>query len=149
MSKNKKILNAENSALGDITFRSNLEKAVYKKMISLGYHPSYEVESFELLAGFRPSKVFYYEGNSVITKNGSVTKIKSWKYTPDFCIEKEGYKFYIEAKGHPNELWPYKRKMFLKKLESIPNAYFFEVKTIRGLVKSLEAIEQIIKNGNA
>lgn len=144
MSKNKKVINATKSTYNGIKFRSKTEERVYKKLLSLGYNPNYELEPTILWEGFRPTKTWYLEGEPQITKKTLINKaFEDWNYTPDFLVEMNGYRFYIEAKGHPNDLWPYKRKLFLKWLETQDKAYFFQIKTIKALVESLEIMKKI------
>ena len=143
MAKNKKIANA--TAVKDlgISFRSKSEERVYKKLLSLGYSPKYEPVSYVLWKGFRPTFPLYIDGIPQLTKNGEPTKFVDWKYTPDIILEKNGYTMIIEVKGYSNDIYPYKRKLFLKLLEAMDKTYFFEVHTIRGLLKSLEKMNQI------
>lgn len=155
VSANKKIVNAQSIEYEGIVFRSIAERNVYKKLVSLGITPEYEPDTFVLWEGFTPLKEWYLEGEPVNTKKqdkvtGKRTKLsdkpksfENWKYTPDFKIQSGKNTFYIEVKGYPNDLWPYKRKLFLKLLESLPNVYFFEVKTIKGLLKSVNTMSKI------
>lgn len=142
-SKNKKIINATPVVSANISFRSKTEERVYKKLLSLGYSPKYEEKTFVIWDGFRPTKPWYIDGEPQIIKSGENMKLLDWKYTPDFILEKNGYTIILEVKGESNDVYPYKRKLFLKLLESLDKTYFFEVHTIRGLVKSLETIEQL------
>ena len=128
--KNKKVLNATKVKALGIKFRSKTEERMYKKLLSLGYSPKYEAKTFILWEGFRPKFPLYIDGEPKLTKSGQSEKLLDWKYTP-------------EVKGHPNDLYPYKRKLFLKLLEQMDKTYFFEVKTIRGLLKSLEVMNTI------
>lgn len=141
--KNKKIIGATSTCYNNIKFRSILEKRVYIKLKELGYSVEYEPDTYTIWEGFYPSKLFYIDGVPNITKTGCTKKILSWEYTPDFRIIKGFTTFYIECKGWGNDLWPYKRKLFLKLLEDIPHTYFFEVKTIKGLISSLKILEEI------
>lgn len=143
MSENKKVINATKSYYDGIEFRSDLEKRVYKKLISLGYKPEFEKDKFVLVDTLRPQKDYFYEGNPQRTKTGKISALDKWQYTPDFLLTFGNYRFYIEAKGHPNDVWPYKRKMFIRLIENMPNTYFFEVKTIRGLLKSIDEMKKI------
>lgn len=145
--ENKKIKNAAGEVCNGIKFRSKLEGRLYGKMLKLGLNPEYEAETIVLWEGFRPSQPFYVDGAPQITKKSLIPLLlEDWKYTPDFILEFGGYKFYIEAKGQPNDLWPYKRKLFLRWIEKQQKCYFFEVRTIRGLVKSIELMKQIAKD---
>ena len=155
ISKNRKIINATCAEYDGITFRSTTERNMYKKLISLGMTPKYEPDTFCLWNGFRPTKQWYIDGipqntkkkNPITGKMDVLTdkpqSFEDWNYTPDFKLTKNGYTVYIEVKGYPNDLWPYKRKLFLKLLETYPNTHFFEVKTIKGLVKCVEIISKL------
>lgn len=139
---NAKIKNARKVVYNDIVFRSKLECDAYKLLISEGFTPEYESYSFILLEGFTPQKPFYINGEPQIDKKGRPKINQSWKYTPDFIVKYNGIKIYIEMKGFPNDLWPYKRKMFLKMIDS-ENSLFFEVSSISGLRKTIERIKTI------
>lgn len=155
MKENKKIINAKSVESEGITFRSKTERTIFQKLVSLGYSPEYEPDTFTIWNGFEPTKPWYEEGNPHVTKKkdpvtgkftvptNKVPVIEDWRYTPDIKLKKGNCTFYIEVKGFPNDLWPYKRKIFLRKLEEYPNTYFFEVKTIGGLLRSLAVMEQI------
>lgn len=144
MSNNKKIINATDVEYNGIHFRSKTEERVYKKALSLGLDINYELEPITIWNGFRPEKTWYLEGLPYITKKGKINKLfEDWNYTPDFIIKMNGYKFYVEAKGQPNDLWPYKRKLFIKWLETQDKSYFFQVKTIRAFLKSVEIMKEI------
>lgn len=141
MAKNKKIINATEVTVDKIDFKSKFEGRVYKKLKSIGIKASYEPVPATLFEGFRPTKPWFYNGKPQVIKSGATAKIQDWQYTPDFVIRMNGYTFYVEAKGQPNDLWTYKRKMFLKWLDSKPKSYFFEVRSIRGLVASVEQMK--------
>ena len=143
MPKNKKVANATAVTSCGIKFKSKSEERVYKKLVSLGYSPQYESKKYVIWEGFRPKFPLYLDGIPQTTKGGKSKQLLDWTYTPDFILEKNGYTMIIEVKGNPNDLYPYKRKLFLKLLESMDKTYFFEVKTIRGLMSSLETIEKL------
>ena len=48
---NKKIFNATNSAIGNISFKSKLEASVYKTLVEHGFSPQYESQRFVLWKG--------------------------------------------------------------------------------------------------
>ena len=145
--ENKKIKNATEDVYNGIEFRSKLEGRLYRKMLKLGLNPEYETETIVLWNGFRPSQPFYIDGVPQITKKSLIPLLlEDWKYTPDFILRFGDCKFYLEAKGQPNDLWPYKRKLFLGWIEKQHNCFFFEVKTIRGLVRSIELMKQIAED---
>lgn len=158
MSDNKKIINARTVEYNGITFRSDTERRIYIKLLSLGITPEYEVEKFTLVKGFTPTKAWYIDGIPQNTKKknkitGKFTirtdkpkSLEDWDYTPDFRIKKGDYTFYIEVKGYPNDLWAYKRKLFLKLIEQQPHTYFFEVKTIKGLLETVKLMDKLYGN---
>ena len=142
-SENKKVKNATEVIYNGIKFRSKTELKMYQLMHKEGFTPDFESQSFILWDGCYLQKPFYYEGEPVITKNGHTKKLQDWVYTPDFIITLGGCSFIIEVKGNPNDLWPYKRKLFLKHIDKMKDTYFFEVKTIKGLKKTLSVIKSI------
>ena len=138
---NKKVVNATKTTFEGIDFKSKTELRVYQKLYSLGYHPLYEPDTFTIWKGsFRPSKIWYIDGEPQVTKGGKTTLIGDWHYTPDFKIKKDSKTIYIEVKGKPNDVYPYKRKLFLKYIDSIPDVYFAEIHSISGLVDFLSKI---------
>ena len=143
MPKNKKVINATSVTSCGIKFRSKTEERVYKKLVSLGYSPKYESKKYVLWEGIVPKFPLYIDGIPQLTKKDKPKKLRDWTYTPDFILEKNGYTMIIEVKGNPNDLYPYTRKLFLKHIESLNKTYFFEVRTIRGLLITLETIEKL------
>ncbi len=141
MTINKKIKNATSTEYDDIKFKSKLELTVYKALKEKGLNPLYEANKFILQEGFRPLKPYYIKGVCPTTANG-YAKIIQITYTPDFTIEYNNKLLFIEAKGKQNDSYPIKRKLFLKHLESIPNAYFMEVYSKKDLINSLESFDK-------
>lgn len=141
--ENKKVKNATTVIYNGMKFRSITESRMYKVMIEEGFTPDFEPQSFILWDGCYLQKPYYFEGEPVVTKNGYPKKLIDWTYTPDFIITLGCCTFIIEAKGNPNDLWPYKRKLFLKHIDKMKNTYFFEVRTIKGLKKTLSVIKSI------
>lgn len=142
-SENRKVINATQVIYNGIKFRSKSELRMYQTMLNAGFTPDFESQSFILWDGCYLQKPYYYEGFPVVTKNGHTKKLQDWVYTPDFIITLGGCSFIIEVKGNPNDLWPYKRKLFLKLIDTMKDTYFFEVKTIKGLKKTLSTIKSI------
>lgn len=130
---NKKILNAKEVEFNNIKFRSKLERYCYRKLLNSGLEFSYEEETFILWEGFRPTITvinnFYSKGKRQKKRFTSyenpiendlyidASKFTNITYTPDFIINHNGYKIILEAKGNPNDVYPYKKKLFLKTLE--------------------------------
>ena len=138
---NKKVKNATSVEYDGIKFKSKLELTIYKALKEKGLNPLYECNKFILQEGFRPSKPYYLKGICPKTANG-YAKIIQITYTPDFTVEYSDKILFIEAKGKQNDSYPIKRKLFLKYLEYIPNAYFMEVYSKKDLLESLKQFEQ-------
>ena len=67
-------------------------------------------------------------------------------YTPDFVINKNNYKIYFDVKGKENDVYPIKKKMFLKTLEERNdgiNYLFFEPHNIRQMLQAIEIIKKL------
>lgn len=92
-STNKKVRNATPNIYDNIKFRSLLETYVYKQLKVNNIKAEYEPNKFVLVPAF--------------TFCGK--KFREITLTPDFI----GDNFIIEAKGHPNDAFPMKWKMFL------------------------------------
>ena len=138
---NKKVKNATSVEYDGIKFKSKLELTIYKALKEKGLNPLYERNKLLLQEGFRPSKPYYLKGICPKTANG-YAKIIQITYTPDFTVEYGDKILFIEAKGKQNDSYPIKRKLFLKYLEYIPNAYFMEVYSKKDLLESLKQFEQ-------
>lgn len=89
---NKKIKNATQLTVDNIQFKSKLEAYTYKKLKEVNINVEYESRKYELLPAF----VFNNK------------KVRPITYTPDFI----GNNFIIECKGYPNDVFPFKLKLF-------------------------------------
>lgn len=96
---NRKVRNATQIQYDGITFKSKLEKYTYIKLKENGIEAEYEPSALTILPEFTYRNY----------------KIRKMTYTPDFVSNK----FIIECKGHPNESWPLRWKVFLRYLHSI------------------------------
>lgn len=93
---NKKVRNATPNIFNGIRFRSRLETYAYQQLSLANIPFEYEPIKFELLPTFKfLDKV-----------------IRAITLTPDFI----GDNFILEVKGHPNDSFPMKWKMFLHHL---------------------------------
>lgn len=97
-SKNKKVKNATPIVIDGIQFKSKLEGYVYTELKKHKLKAEYEPIKFELMPSFQ-------------FKN---KKLRCMTYTPDFV----GDNFIIEAKGRPNDVFPYKWKWFMHYLKN-------------------------------
>lgn len=103
--ENQKIKNATPNEYDGIKFKSKLETYVYKQLKAHNLNVEYEPIKFILVPGFE------FCGK----------KIRPMTYTPDFV----GENFIIEAKGRPNDVFPYKWKLFMYSLfcKDLTNKY--------------------------
>ena len=140
---NRKIQNATPFDFDGIHFRSKFECDVYKALKKNGFQPLYEAEKVILFNGFRPQRCWYQDGIPMITKKSRVPiKLTDWIYTPDFTLYIDDYTIYIEAKGFPNDVYTYKRKLFLKHIDD-KKALFFEVKNMKGLNQTINLLKDV------
>ena len=138
---NKKILNATNSAIGNISFKSKLEASVYKTLVEHGFSPQYESQRFVLWKGSKINDIYYTKGSDGHLKADN-SKIRDITYTPDFIILHNGTMFIIEAKGIENDTFPLKKKLFRRLLESMEMpCVYFEVRTKRELLEVIKIIK--------
>ena len=94
----------------NITFKSGLEKYMYKALKDAGIPAEYEKHTFELLPSFTfLNDCIERQANSkgdFINRGNK--KVLNLKYTPDFV----GDSFIIETKGRANDAFPLRWKMF-------------------------------------
>lgn len=150
--QNQKIKNARNREYDNIVFKSNLELACYKRLKQANFNFEYEHYRFTLLEGWKcgirnyaPNKV---SGKTTKDMFEQTQKIRSITYTPDFSIVKSDYTIYVDTKGFSNDVYPYKKKMFLKKLEEISDKtgekfIFFEPHNVRQINQMIEIINNL------
>jgi len=133
---NKKIINTTSKSYDNIKFKSILECSVYKYLKKEGYKASYEPDAFVLSESFY-SHNYYKDGEKV------KRKILKMTYTPDFKITINNINIYIEVKGFYNDVYPYKRKLFLNSIIN-KNIIFIETHSLKDLEKSLLLIKNEI-----
>lgn len=157
MSNNKKIINATQSTLNGIKFKSQLEKSVYNTLSQLGLNPEYEPKQFLLWEGFTPLTPYYdketdkqrekrnpHSPKILTLKNGRFVGIR---YKPDFYFRFKDLDIYIEAKGKENDVFYIKKKLFIKYLDNLyiktgQRSMYFEVYTKRQLLQAIEIIKE-------
>lgn len=128
---NQKIKNATPNEYDGIKFKSKLETYVYKQLKAHNLFVEYEPIKFILIPSF--------------TFCGK--KIRAMTYTPDFV----GNNFIIEAKGKPNDVFPYKWKWFMWTLLNRGLAERYKLFIVHNHKEVDNCIQQIINyesNGN-
>ena len=166
---NKKIRNATKSNLGNLTFKSQLEKSIYNTLLQQGFTPQYEPITFTLWDGFSPITPYYdketdkqkikriSEGVNTCPSKiliHKVGKVVGIRYTPDFYFNYNGLDVYIEAKGIENDIFYIKKKMFIKYLDDIlvntgRRSIYFEVYTKKQLLQAIEIIKDYATECNS
>lgn len=153
---NKKIRGATVTKSLGITFKSQLEKSLFKTLLELGFSPQYEPETFVVWRGFTSVTPFYdRETNAqrdrrdpkspkiLVAKSDIVQPIR---YTPDIYFEYNGINVWIEAKGMENDVFYIKKKLFRKYLDDKlastgKKSLYFEIYTKRQLLQAIEIIK--------
>lgn len=151
-SVNKRILGATSTSYNGIKFKSRLECSCYKKLEHSGLDFSYEGERVVLLEGFKPGNITIYApdrknagryGKELNIKDRAIINIT---YTPDFIVVKGDYKIYFDVKGKENDVYPVKKKMFLKYLEEKNDGLkyiFFEPHSVAQMMQAINIINQL------
>lgn len=149
-SNNKKIKGATLAEYNGIKFKSILECSCYKKLENSGFDFSYESEKITLWDGIKLQNTKVYAPKKI--KAGKYDKflelqtraLLNTTYTPDFIVTKGNYKIYFDVKGKENDIYPIKKKMFLKTLEERNdgiNYIFFEPHNVRQMLQAIEIIK--------
>ena len=141
--ENKKVKGATPVEYNGIKFKSTLEKRLYIHMLKLGIKPLYEANKYVLSEKVIP-KVPFFNRTKRKTFHKIMSPIREVTYTPDFEFLYGAVWCIIEAKGKENDVFPFKRNLFRKMLETwdSPVAYF-EVRTIRELNQALDFIKEL------
>ena len=155
MPENKKIANASKMTYAGIKFKSQLEVMTYKTLVEEGFSPQYEPTTYVIWTGFIPTIPFLTKNTLkrkdrryevISTSTVRVRKpLTSITYTPDFYFEYEGKKIIVESKGIPNDVFPYKFKMFRKYLEEQPDRdsyMIWEIHTKKQLLECRKYLRQ-------
>lgn len=148
MTENKKIKNARETTFNGITFKSKLEESFYKTLLQAGFSVNYESLKFTIIDGFTPTVPFYNRSKSRVFRK-DMAKVRAITYTPDFTFTYNGILFIIEAKGIENDVFPLKRKLFRRFLESMEMpCMYFEVHTKKELLQVIDIIHETAINNN-
>lgn len=137
--ENKKIKNATKTTESGIAFKSETEARIYKALIAEGFDPLYEKVTFTLSEKIRPTVPFFNRIKGLLGLD--MKPVQAITYTPDFTFEYNGILIVIEVKGFENDVFPVKRNLFRKHLETLSQpSMFFEVRTKKELLEALRII---------
>lgn len=148
MTENRKIKNARETTFNGITFKSKLEESFYRTLLQAGFSVNYESLKFTIIDGFTPTVPFYNRSKSRVFRK-DMAKVRAITYTPDFTFTYNGILFIIEAKGIENDVFPLKRKLFRRFLESMEMpCMYFEVHTKKELLQVIDIIHETAISNN-
>jgi hypothetical protein len=117
--KNAKVINATPCSYNGIDFKSKLEMNIYRAIESEGYTPLYEPITFTIWNGFKPRIPFYKKNKSSRKMALENTKIRDITYTPDIIFYAGTRMILVEVKpDYENDVFPYKKKLFRRFLET-------------------------------
>lgn len=137
--ENKKIKNATKTTESGIAFKSETEARIYKVLVAEGFDPLYEKVTFILSEKIRPTVPFFNRIKGLLGLD--MKPVQAITYTPDFTFEYNGILIVIEVKGFENDVFPVKRNLFRKHLETLNQpSMFFEVRTKKELLEALRII---------
>lgn len=137
--ENKKIKNATKTTESGIAFKSETEARIYKALVAEGFDPLYEKVTFTLSEKIRPTVPFFNRIKGLLGLD--MKPVQAITYTPDFTFEYNGILIVIEVKGFENDVFPVKRNLFRKHLETLSQpSMFFEVRTKKELLEALKII---------
>ena len=144
MISNKKIRGATSKVFNGIKFKSLLEVSIYKTLLQEGFTPKYEAEKYTIVEGFKPQKLFYNKNNKTKNLKLDMGKVRDITYTPDFTFNYKDTAIIIEVKGFENDVFPIKKKLFRKWLDTqkIP-IIFFEIFTKKQILQAIEIIKKL------
>jgi hypothetical protein len=92
---------------------------IYKAIESEGYTPLYEPITFTIWSGFKPRIPFYKKNKSSRKMALENTKIRDITYTPDIIFYAGTRMILVEVKpDYENDVFPYKKKLFRRFLET-------------------------------
>ena len=156
MAENKKIRGATKTNSSGITFKSQLEKSLYRTLFELGFHPKYEPRTFTVWEGFISETPFYDretdtqrdkrdpKSSKILVEKSNI--VQPIRYTPDLYFEYKGIDVWIEAKGIENDVFYIKKKLFRKYLDNKllstgKKSLYFEVYTKKQLLQAINIVK--------
>lgn len=156
---NKKVIGARKHLYDNIQFDSKLEISCYQLLKDNNIPFEYGGFKAVLFPKFRLEKVRYFQAmyskkklvgyGEYHTKKDEKQSFTQVTYTPDFKIEFGKYIIYIETKGNPNDVYPYKRRLFLHMCEQEIKGtdyelFFFEPRNVRQIKESINVIKELL-----
>lgn len=147
--ENKKVKNATQKEFNGIKFKSLTEVMVYKTLLQEGFEPFYEGSKYSIWKGFKPTVPFYKLSKKTQLLELQTKKVIDITYTPDFVFMAPDNKTVIifEVKGHENDTYPIKEKMFRGYLEHILKVQnqptmFFKIQTKKQCLEAIKIIKE-------
>ena len=150
--ENRRIKGAHSVEFDNIKFKSALECSCYKKLKESGLEFNYESERIIIWEGLKLKNTKLYLPNKVYRILEEYNKkLLNITYTPDFIVIKDNYKIYFDVKGKENDIYPIKRKMFLKYLEEKQDNWiyiFFEPHNVKQMIQAIDYIKNLNNSSN-
>jgi hypothetical protein len=144
--ENAKVINATPCSYNGIDFKSKLEMNIYKAIESEGYVPLYEPITFTIWNGFKPRIPFYKKNKSSRKMALENTKIRDITYTPDIIFYAGTRMILVEVKpDYENDVFPYKKKLFRRFLETQFEGISEEHMPIYAQVGTIKHLKDFIK----
>lgn len=144
---NHKIKNATPKEYNGIKFKSLQEVSIYKELLSAGFKPEYEKNTYIIWEGYKPSIPFYDLDLKTKQLKLKQEKLRNITYTPDFVFEYKSVFVIIEVKGFENDVFPIKKKLFRRWLEeNKQNCLFFEIRSKKQLLEAIKIIQNYEKS---
>lgn len=141
MGINRKVRNANPLEYNGIKFKSRVEVSIYKLLRTHNIEAKYEEKTFILSPSIRPTVPFYNRTEKA-GFHSIMSPISNITYTPDFTFMYNNILVIIEVKGFENDVFPVKRNLFRKLLETLDTyCMFFEIRTQKEMLKALEIIK--------
>jgi hypothetical protein len=141
MGINRKVRNANPLEYDGIKFKSRVEVSIYKLLRTRSIEAKYEEKTFILSPSIRPTVPFYNRTEKA-GFHSIMSPISNITYTPDFTFMYNNILVIIEVKGFENDVFPVKRNLFRKLLETLDTyCMFFEIRTQKEMLKALEIIK--------
>lgn len=153
---NKKIRGATRTESLGLTFKSQLEKSLFKTLLEQGFNPKYEPKTFVVWEGFTSVTPFYDRetdsqrdkrdprSSKILVEKSHI--VQPIRYTPDIYFEYNGIDIWIEVKGIENDIFYIKKKLFRKYLDEVlattgKRSLYFEIYTKKQLLQAIKIIK--------